>query len=344
MRGMIVLMRQWDQKGVTIIEVLVVLAIVSLVFVGVITFLQSYFGRESFRQGSQLLAGTFNNMIHNVRTDVWPDEVGYECTEITMPADGDVELSVDSTATPGTGKECAFFGQAFQLGFENEDGNPAKVVEPTENYYIHDLIGPPDSTDGDFKTFQVFDSLIPTTPPREIKRQRAPQGVSIQMAYYDTTPKTNLDDSNPACPSPLLCHDPSDTDDWAFLDGFAVGISGFGERGEGGDFLGGSRKLSLWAIYSGSDATPGSDARDSARDRVRVDSGPDNFVDKTKLHERFSTPEYYHSLPHGKAIYVCLISGQGEEKAFIRVGSIKGSLAAEVERDSTKAKIHCPDI
>ena len=65
-------MKSLNQSGVTIVEILVVVAIISLLFVVTASFFQKYFGKESFRQTTQLLVADFNNVIHEVRLDVTP--------------------------------------------------------------------------------------------------------------------------------------------------------------------------------------------------------------------------------------------------------------------------------
>ena len=241
-----------------------------------------------------------------------------------------------------------FSAKLSQLGPRNENGALASIVEPTEHYYIYNLMGPPDTDAGRFVTIRVFEKMINDTlsPPGDLEeahKQRVPQGAFITMVYYDETPGTIYLAPGATCLPTLSCDSTDISSNWAFLDGFAIGIAKFGERSnDEGDFLGGSRRLSLWAIYH-----DGSMIRDPTRDRTEVDAvgTPGGFMQQTDQHIFNGSPSYYHPLPDNVGtIYICMESGQGTEKAFVRVGSIKGSLSAEVERDSTKAEIHCPDL
>ena len=304
-----ILMRSLNQSGVTIVEILVVVAIISLVFVVTVAFLQQYFGKESFRQTAQLLVGDFNNVIHEVRTDVTPADAGVLCYRDLIPPH-DLQFVSAASVKPGEHKDCSLYGKAVQLGITDT------VTDLAEDYIIHDLIGLVEDNESSLQKFQVFHKpgVVDTS---EVKK--VPQGGGfIKAVYFET-----------GSPHP---------NDKVFLDGFAVVISQFGAvSNSAGDFIGGSRNLSLWAIYHDADKTLDSRSRKNRAD----------FELETKEHKLPPAPiseRYYHQLAPGQTIFVCLESGVGEEWAFIRIGSAKGALEAEVERDFETAKTKCKNI
>ncbi len=295
-------MKSLNQSGVTIVEILVVVAIISLVFVVTVAFLQQYFGKESFRQTTQLLVGDFNNVIHEVRTDVTPADTGVLCYRHLIAKD--LQFISAATVKPGEHKDCALYGKAVQLGITGT------VTDLAEDYIIHDLIGLVEDNGTSLQKFQVFHktNVVDTSKVKQV-----PQGGGfIKAVYFETGPPLN---------------------DKVFLDGFAVVISQFGAvSNSAGEFVGGSRNLSLWAIYHDTDKALKSRSRKSRFD----------FEAATKVHDRTDPiTAYYRQLDPGQTIFVCLESGVGEEWAFIRVGSAQGALEAEVERDSETAKTKC---
>ena len=315
-------MKSLNQSGVTIVEILVVVAIISLVFVVTVAFLQQYFGKESFRQTTQLLVGDFNNVIHEVRTDVTPADTGVLCYRDLIT--GELQFAPDADAKPGEHKDCSLYGKAVQLGVALPAPDPpGTVTDLAEDYIIHDLIGLVEDNKSSLQKFQVFhDAVGNVVDTSEVKK--VPQGGGfIKAVYFETGG--------------------SPPNDKVFLDGFAVVISKFGAvSNTAGDFVGGSRNLSLWAIYP--QATPSDRMRTR---KFRSDPNPANlgFEEATKAHDLSAHQTvYYHQLARGQTIFVCLESGVGEEWAFIRVGSAKGALEAEVERDSETARNKCETI
>ena len=168
-------MKSLNQSGVTIVEILVVVAIISLVFVVTVAFLQQYFGKESFRQTTQLLVGDFNNVIHEVRTDVTPADTGVLCYRDSV---GDLQFVSAADVKPGEHKDCALYGKAVQLGIADN------VTTLAEDYIIHDLIGLVEDNASSLQKFQVFHdtmgNVVDTSKVKEV-----PQGGGfIKAAYF----------------------------------------------------------------------------------------------------------------------------------------------------------------
>ena len=292
-----------DQAGVTIVEVLIVLAVISLVFTITFQVFEPFFRQESFRQSVNLLTADINDILNDVRTGVSVDRQGVGCGE-----DGDdieiIRNTGDSSLQLGGSDSCIMLGKAVPLGLDGTD-----VTEPDNRYEVHVLAGLSRLNAGSFERVELFNR----PPPDEFVSSRekiVPQGGDIKMAYLDA-------DSDGE-------YDPGET----FVDGFAVVIASFGEfRGAGG-FVGGSRSIALRAAY-----TAGPAADDGSRARL----SRAQFGANTKSHRRTSAV-FYH--PVENPIVICLESGAGKQ-GLIRVGNQNGSLQALADLDPAAAERAC---
>ena len=304
-----------EQRGVTFVEVLIVLAIISLIFAVSMTLLQNYVGQESFRSSTQLFATELSGVIHDVRTDIWPEVNEIKCED----NGGILEYTHDSSSLPGRHRDCIFIGKAVQLGVHDGRSTPFSVSDESRDYIEHTLIGLASKNEDGPKEFQVFKNT--GTPAETFDKSKArivPHGSAVTKVYLlKTASSVNHNTLTPA--------------DFIYLDGFAVLLADFGEIDDPstGDVLGGSRRISIWAIHADTD-------KDDP-DRPLL-SQPD-FVTNTGNHITDSSPEYYHEIKD-KPIYICLDSGQGDQ-AFIRIGSSQGSITAVVEQGEAVKKTLC---
>ncbi|MYB40370.1 prepilin-type N-terminal cleavage/methylation domain-containing protein [Candidatus Saccharibacteria bacterium] len=302
--------KRLDQRGLTIVEVMIVLAVISLVFTITFRVFEPFFNQESFRQSANLFATDLNDVLNDVRTGVFPDYEGVGCQE----DGGDVKLVVDPTIDalkPGNNNECILLGKAVQLG---TDGT---VSELDDKYEVHTLIGLSELNEKSFEQVELFNSPpgSPCPPNCEYTSSRdkiIPQGGEIKMAYLDADNNGRYTDS----PVPEI-----------FVDGFAVVIASFGEIQDADslDFLGGSRNIALRAVYL--------DAGDDNQNRGRLNRS--GFTSNTENHD---TTPFYREIEH--PIIICLDSGTGEQ-ALIRVGNQNGSLQALVDLDPVAGKAAC---
>ena len=289
----------------TIVEVMIVLAVISLVFTITFRVFEPFFNQESFRQSANLFAADINDILNDVRTGVFPDYEGVWCKDdgVSPPS---IELIRDSTQKPGNNNECILLGKAVQLGTEEA------VSELDDKYEVHTLIGLSELNEKSFEQVELFnDSSL--SPPFETSQDKIiPQGGEVKMAYLDEDFDGEYDTGE------------------KFVDGFAVVIASFGETldKDSLDFLGGSRNIALRAVYP-DDPTA---AKDKTRDRLnRLE-----FTDATKAHT--TTVPFYHEIEH--PIIICLDSGTGEQ-ALIRIGNQNGSLQALVDLDPIAGKKAC---
>ena len=310
-----------EQRGVTFVEVLIVLAIISLMFAVSLTLLQNYVGQESFRSSVQLFTTDLNGIINDVRTDIWPEVSGVKCDNNS----GNLVYTSDPDALPGRNRDCIFIGKAIHLGVGN---GTLTVSGEALNYAEHTLIGLASDNENGPEKFQIFQN--PNPPAFDTSKTRiVPHGGTITRVYqYVPTipPPAYTNHNHPSIP----------LSDFIYLDGFAILLADFGEIEDTttGDVLGGSRRISIWAIH-----TPNSSGLNSQHNvgRLRVETS--DFITNTAGHNQGTPPfQYYHEI--NTPIYICLDSGL-DDKAFIKIGSSQGSITAVVEQGEAVKNTLC---
>ena len=311
-----------EQRGVTFVEVLVVLAIISLIFAVSITLLQGYVGRESFRQSVQLFTTELSDIINDVRTDIWPEVTGIRCHD--DDSDGAIDYDdSDPDVLPGENRACVFIGKAVQFG------SGGTVSEDSNEYFEHTLIGLSLRNDQGPEEFEVFNS---SSPPIQTTRHRiVPHGGYVTKVYYvenDALRTTVANHNDPAYDDDATLAD----NDFVYLDGFAILLADFGEIRDSNteDILGGSRRISIWGMTL-KDASTHTEHNKS---RARPDSSV--FASRTDAHE---TTPYYHEI-NDRPIYICLDSGLGD-KAFIKIGGEQGAITAVAEQGEAVKETLC---
>lgn len=343
-----------SQKGVTIIEVLVALAIISLVFVIFAKVFQQFSSRESLKQSTNVLVADINDVLSDVKDGVYYDQSGVEC---------DYNLALDTfeyTAVSGTrageNNRCLFLGKAIFLGT-----NPSEVGNGEEaaiDYYIYTLVGNAADRDRNRISFTAFEvdvfkdfgtpSLFDSTDKQNVSSRAA---IAKTYIWRDHNENGDIDPTN----SEVI-----------YIDGFAIVYADFGViPGAAGGVTGAARNLRLLPIYpcsgrSTSGLTTPSlpttiDKRDGGRIRFsqadfetltrgnagdNCSSDTDNYyhyADDSAPSSPTATPPFNGDIVNGEII-VCLEGPAGQ--AYVSVGST-GVITAEPELDSQRADDKC---
>lgn len=302
-------MKKLNQKGLSLVEVMIVMGIISLVLVTSFFVFQQFFNDESFRQSVHTMAAEFSDVINDPKTGVFPEIDEVKCEE----SGGLIQFSVDPNATPGENNDCIILGKAVQLGITPPMGSE-KINELTKSYGIYTLIGLASENESSADKFQVLKNT--GTPPvfDTFVEKTVFQGASISKVFTYDDLNTNgvKDDTEPVT---------------AYLDGFAILITNFGENLSANkvQFSGGSRNISLRALYNNADKVKS--------DRARLTKAV--FESNTKMHDTIS---FYQEVD--SPIIVCLDSGI-KGVAYVQIGSAGGSLTTLEVLDETKAKAAC---
>ena len=307
-------MKKLGQKGVTIIEAMIVLAIIALIFSITFSVFQRYFGEKSFQHGVTLLQEEFNGFLNDVRQNSYPTREGIKCEENpALPLTTrthDLVFRSDPNLLIGQSDICVFLGKAVQLGIGD------KIVSQDERYVIHTLIGLREKNENRANKYQTFKDYDNTSPGHPIfdstSIEAMPHGGLIEYAYFEDSANNKI-----------------------YIDGFAVILDDFGAKTSQDQsiFLGGGRVIALKVIYK--------DLYKSDDTRIRYTV--EQFADET--YKQFipltpPNPAFYQDFKG--AITICLVSGKGR-RAYIEIGSRSGFLkAVSVLEPQSDVMARCP--
>lgn len=104
-------MKGASKGGYTIVEVLIVIAVTSAIFLSITRLFSGQTGDAVYAQTMQDLSSKIRTFSNQVNSNSFPDTSGYSCTV----AGGTVTLTADSTSQLGTSKDCIFLGRALKV-------------------------------------------------------------------------------------------------------------------------------------------------------------------------------------------------------------------------------------
>lgn len=121
---------KFNQKGITIVEILVVLAILSVVFVVFLSLFTNYNRRESLNQAAHVFTADIIDILNDIRIGSYPFPEGIECFVYDNRAiyfrDNARDRGGDNLSyRSGQGDQCQYIGKAVLLGSSdvNTDNN-----------------------------------------------------------------------------------------------------------------------------------------------------------------------------------------------------------------------------
>lgn len=104
-------LRKSENKGFTLIEVLIVLAVTGLLFVSAVIMISGRHTRTAFEQSSRQIQSQIQQTINEVSAGFYPDMRNFGCT-----AGADAPMFSAAGAGQGTNSGCIFLGRAMQFG------------------------------------------------------------------------------------------------------------------------------------------------------------------------------------------------------------------------------------
>ena len=311
---------QKSQKGVTIVEVLVALSIVSLVFVVLVKVFNQFASREGLKTSTHDLVADINDILSDVKEGVYYDKSDVECTFTPATGGGGTfSYATSIGARAGQNNKCIFLGKAVILG--TSPSTVGTAGDDSSDYYIYTLMGPGQSTGANNSKFSSIDALD------IFKNDTAPK--------FDSTVNRNLSARTVITESYIWDDINGDSvvdrsSEIAYIDGFAIVNSSWGVNYDTfGNVRGGARSLKILSIY------PCKDYELNSRSRP-TSSGADSFRSRTQNNAQgdcsaASNKSYYHSEhdpSSGKNVFadgeiiVCLLGSAG--KAYVKIGSQSG--------------------
>ena len=299
-------MNKWAQRGFTIIESILFLAVAGGVMVGGMTIILNRQRSIEFRQSVKQFEVDINDLINDTETGSFPTVNQVRCEY--DKANDLLTFTSDIDAIPGRNRDCLFLGKAIQFG--DEDTPPAA----DGTYGVHTIIGSSDVKQGSFKGSPYITTLFNAGTPffDTYEGRELEWGLTIADAYYIHT-----DTMNP-------------TGQIRYIKGLVVAYGEFGALNSNGAFFGdfqsGSSRVSIFAIET--DDTYGQISRSGQPRDTQVEFR-DFLSDPTRRSK---------IVPQSNNIVICLISQKTNRKAALTIGTGQGVPRAysNFDIDSTK--------
>ena len=296
-------MNKWAQRGFTIIESILFLAVAGGVMVGGMVIILNRQRSIEFRQSVKQFEVDINDLINDTETGSFPtvDQVRCEYNEI----DNKLIFIDDVTAIPGRNHDCLFLGKAIQFG--DEDTPPAA----DGTYGVHTIIGSSDVQQGSFRGSPYITTLFNASTPffDTYEGRELGWGLTIADAYYIHT-----DAANP-------------TGQVRYIRGFVVAYGEFGELNSNGAFFGdfqsGSSRVSIFAIET-DDAPYGQQMPRSGQPRQTQAQFRDFLTDPLNLIKIVDPQSDNTTNLESNNLVICLISQKTNRKAALTIGTEQG--------------------
>jgi prepilin-type N-terminal cleavage/methylation domain-containing protein len=121
-------MKRMHNKGFTIVESLIVLAVSGVLLVSATTMIQGQQSKARFRSAMTDITSKIQSTINEAGSGYYPPNIPFTCTQVA----GNVSISAVA-AGQGTNRDCIYLGRAMMFGIQ-------PVTDP-QQYVIHTLVG-----------------------------------------------------------------------------------------------------------------------------------------------------------------------------------------------------------
>ena len=315
------------QKGFSLVETMIVLAIVGLVFVAFFKLFSVLSNRESLKKGTDVVVVDINDILNDISVGSFDDQEGVHCHRAGQTSQR-VVFDKDADALPGHHDECIFLGKSVQLGAgPGTVGVPTTGADQSNKYTVYTLIGlsanttAGQTTDIDNYNFFVFRHKAANSnePNFDSTVYGFTRSIEITHSYIWNDSATTGTQGSVDWSSEVI-----------YIDGFAVFLTTFGavRSSHQRAILGGARNIGLYGAY-----LDNSSKTDASRVRPTL---PD-YATQTEGSRFGGSTQYYH--PVEGEVIICFQGSGG--RSYVRVGSFSGALAAESELDAELVNDRC---
>ncbi len=174
-----------NKNGYTIIEVLIVLAVSSILLVAAIFTLSGQQRKTEFDQAIHDIETQINDTVNDVTTGFYPNTDNFNCD-----GGGLAPVLTPGSNSQGANKDCIFIGRVMHFGEQGSGG---------ENYNIYTVVGKRQTAGRDVTSFnETHPTAIaktvssPPSFPESIEKKSLQYGLKVIKMYY-TTGITNTD-------------------------------------------------------------------------------------------------------------------------------------------------------
>lgn len=183
------------QRGFTIIEVMIYLAIAGVMFTLTLFYLGDKQRATQFSQGVREFESTLNDVANDTATGVFPSSNDIRCVDtgsgIAFQELSAVEKVPGDPVQPGENNQCVFVGSVVQLT-NDEAGKSAA------EYFVHTLVGVNNVATGGSNSFEgtAPKALFQNSVIDGTREYSIPWGVEIKKAYIQSADGSTFTDIN----------------------------------------------------------------------------------------------------------------------------------------------------
>lgn len=151
-----------NTRGYTIVEVMVFLAVTSLLFAMIATTFSRRQGRQEFSVAARDMESRLQDIANDVSTGFYSNPGTFRCT--TPGGIPDIDPIPASAGTQGTNEDCIYIGRAAQFDLANGDGGNNRY-----NYNLYSIVGARQTTSGDdVMSYAQANPRTITSPPQGV--------------------------------------------------------------------------------------------------------------------------------------------------------------------------------
>lgn len=176
--------RGGQNKGFTIVEVLIVLAITGALFVSAATMISGRTAKTQFEQSINQMTGQIRQQINDVASGYYPNNKNFTCT-----ANG-ADFSITAGANEqGTNEGCVFLGKALYFGVAGTD--PEQYVSFPVAALQRNAAGEEITSIAAAKPAVIYPAAPQTNSPNSSDTTPLQYGLKVSNMYYGSNPASN---------------------------------------------------------------------------------------------------------------------------------------------------------
>ncbi|HUB93492.1 MAG TPA: prepilin-type N-terminal cleavage/methylation domain-containing protein [Verrucomicrobiae bacterium] len=310
--------RRGASMGFTIVEVMIVLAVSSLIVLSALTLVNGRQSKTEFTTGINDFQEQLQQIINETASGQYPGMGGFTC----QPAASGPVTFTTTSSSQGTNQGCIFLGKAVQFGLDTTESQLAVIPIAGKQY----------QPDGATPVASVGQAIPRAAWPFTIgPGDTEPQSLQNLTAIDPLEYGLHIASYNSACgvsSSPIaVCYEPTSqpgtylqTGMAAFLFGDSSGtLASFSTSN--GDIQSGSEQLSLYGVYSAPSAAGGGSQKGQSANTASLNLG--NVPPTTTTMPNGTAPPGGTGmgwLQSASKVLVCVASGTTNQSGLITIG------------------------
>jgi type II secretory pathway pseudopilin PulG len=310
--------RRETSVGFTIVEVMIVLAVSSLIVLSALTLVNGRQNKTEFTTGINDLEQQLQQYINETASGLYPGVGGFSCQSASS---GPVTFTSTNNAQ-GTNEGCIFLGKAIQFGLDSAETQLAVIP----------IVGKQYQADGVTPVASIGQAIPRATWPFMIgPGNTEPQSLQNLTDVEALEYGLHIASYNSACgvsSAPMaVCYEPTSDPGTYLQTGMAAFLFGDSSgtlatfSATNGDIQSGSEQLSLYGVYPSSSALGGGSQKGQATATASLNIG--------------NVPPAITTMPNGTAppggagmgwlqsaskVLICVASGSTNESGLITIG------------------------